>query len=267
MLQVRLLGTFRVLRDGTRISCELGRSGRNLASFLFAFPGRPHRRERLADLFWPGLEPERSRAALNSAIWRLRKAIGCEPASCGGLNLLSVGSEIVLEPKDWLEIDTRLFETNIQRLVKRENSSIEASHRTALHDSLDQYEGPFLDGEDADWILEERERLHSLFVGAAKVLVKYYGCIGSYDEGIALTRKVLVFDPYRESAMRNLLVLLALNDQRAEAIQAYNRWQASLKGELGVDPMPATIQLANELRASKTDKEFLAIKGRFFSAS
>ena len=36
-----------------------------------------------------------------------------------------------------------------------------------------RYEGPFLDGEDAEWILEERERLHSLFIQSAMIMVRH----------------------------------------------------------------------------------------------
>ena len=73
MLNVGLLGVFRVAGVDNRTWSELGPAGRGLASFLFTYPGRPHRRERLADLFWPELDAERARRALNSAIWRLRK--------------------------------------------------------------------------------------------------------------------------------------------------------------------------------------------------
>jgi DNA-binding SARP family transcriptional activator len=267
VLQVRLFGTFRVLLNGSPIHFDLGRSGSNMASFLFAFSGRAHRRERLADLFWPELEPERSRAALNSALWRLRKAISREPASSGGGNVITHGSDIILEPKDWLEIDTRLFEANVNQLMKCAHSLVDAPLQKELHQHLNQYVGPFLDGEDADWILEERERLHSLFVGAATALARCYGHESSYEDGIALIRKVLAFDPYRESALRSLLVLLSLNDQRAEAIQVYNRWKTSLKCELGVDPMPATVQLVNDLRVCQTDEEFDVIKDRLFGVS
>ena len=97
MLSVGLLGVFRVAGVDNRTWSELGPAGRGLASFLFAYPGRPHRRERLADLFWPELDAERARRALNSAIWRMRKLLASEPGSAGGRNLLTIGTETILE--------------------------------------------------------------------------------------------------------------------------------------------------------------------------
>ena len=105
MLSVSLLGVFRVSRIEPQIWSDLGSAGRGLASFLFAFPDRPHRRERLAELFWPELGEERSRRALNSAIWRLRKVLGAASESKGQINLRTIGSETVLERAAWLDID------------------------------------------------------------------------------------------------------------------------------------------------------------------
>jgi hypothetical protein len=50
MLHVQLLGSF-ALQSGLRpLRSELGANGRRLASYLFSFPNRAHRRERLIDL-------------------------------------------------------------------------------------------------------------------------------------------------------------------------------------------------------------------------
>ena len=53
MFEAALLGGVSFAIDGTRIKSDLGKPGRLLACYLLTFPGRPHRRERLADLFWP----------------------------------------------------------------------------------------------------------------------------------------------------------------------------------------------------------------------
>jgi DNA-binding SARP family transcriptional activator len=262
VLQVGLFGSFRVKVDGVAIHCELGRSGRNMASFLFAFAGRPHRRERLADIFWPGLDPERSRAALNSAIWRLRKMIEHEPASHRQANVHTVGSQVILEHAAWIDIDTHSFEKSVRQCLA--SPIPDAPIRKALRGALDRYDGAFLDGEDADWILEERERLHSLFVRAAFHLMRSYGLAGSYEEAIQWARRILSFDPYRESAMRALLVLLSLNDQRAEALRTYARWSETLKRELDVEPMPATVQLLDRLRGCRSSEEFETVRDEAF---
>src|ERR1700759_5549420 len=85
---------------------DRGPAGRRLAGFLFTFPDRPHRRERLIDLFWPELDVERGRRAMNSAVWRLRKLLASAPEYKEGLGLRTVGPETILERTPWLDIDT-----------------------------------------------------------------------------------------------------------------------------------------------------------------
>jgi DNA-binding SARP family transcriptional activator len=126
MLNVGLLGVFRVAGVDNRTWSELGPAGRGLASFLFTYPGRPHRRERLADLFWPELDAERARR--DSAIWRLRKLLASEPESGGGDSLQTVGSETVLAPAPWLDIDASALE-HAATLVLKQSSVLDDGWR------------------------------------------------------------------------------------------------------------------------------------------
>ena len=113
---------------------------------------------------------------------------------------------------------------------------------------LYRYEGPFLDGEDAEWILEERERLHSLFIQAAIIIVRHLGLCAHYHEAILLARHALRFDPYREELVRHLLTLLALDERRIDAIRYYDHWIGMIRKELGISPLPATRAIIDEIR-------------------
>jgi DNA-binding SARP family transcriptional activator len=168
MLSVRMFGAFSISIDGQRLAEDVGPAGRQLCGYLIEFMGRVHRRERLADQFWGHLD--RARAALNTALWRLRKLLSRDPRSQGGQNLRSYGSEVVLEPAPWLDVDTHSFDAAMKDLFDPRISAQAPTRLSMLEAAIDHYAGPFLDGEDADWILEERERLHSLYVRAASEL-------------------------------------------------------------------------------------------------
>src|SRR5260370_40272959 len=106
-----------------------------------------------------------------------------------------------------------------------------------------------MDGDDADWILEERERLHSTYVRAASELVRSYGSLQRFDEAIATARRILSVDPFRESVHRDLAVLLVLSGQRVAALHHYDRLTPMFRKELGIDPMPETLLLCREIRS------------------
>jgi DNA-binding SARP family transcriptional activator len=266
MLSVGLLGVFRVAGVDNRTWSELGPAGRGLASFLFAYPGRPHRRERLADLFWPELDAERARRALNSAIWRLRKLLASEPGSGGGRNVLTIGTETVLERAPWLDIDACALHEAATLALRQPCALREPQTLNRITAVLHRYEGPFLDGDDGDWILEERERLHSLFLRTATMVVCRLGAVGLYHDAIALARRALRFDPYREELVRNLMTLLALDERRCEAIQYYQNWSKSLKAELDIAPLPTTRGVLDEIRGLQSAEGFQTLHARLTGA-
>jgi len=262
MLSVGLLGVFRVGGANIRAWQELGPAGRGLASFLFTYPGRRHRRERLADLFWPDLDTERARRALNSAIWRLRKLLATQPESGGGQNLQTLGSETVLYNALWLDVDIWALQDIAARVLKDPAILIDPHQLDSITSILQRYEGPFLDGDEGDWILEERERLHSMFLRLSTITVRSLGAAGLYHQAISLARHALRFEPFREELVRHLLVLLALDEQRYEAIRTYRIWSKMLAHELDIAPLPTTRGVMEEIHLLDSAKGFERLRER-----
>lgn len=246
MLNVQLLGGLSVFLDDRRLALELGASGRLLAGYLFEFSARPHRRERLMD-FWHDLEPARARAALNTAIWRIRRTLALEPQSGGGCNLISRRGEIVLEPAHWLSIDTHTFDKSLGSAPRA--AVLDPDQTARLEYAVGAYAGPFLDGDEGDWVVEERERLHSLYVRALGDLVRSYALKGEYEKAITAAKRILCVDKFRESVQRQLMLLLFMNDQRVDAIRHFVRWRDTLQEELNIKPMPQTLALAELMRS------------------
>lgn len=261
---VRMLGVLSVSVDGKRINDDLGHTGRLLSGYLFEYVDQVHRRERLVEMFWGRLDPDRARAAFNTALWRMRKLLAREPDSHGGQNLRTTGSEIILEAAPWMTIDTHCFASAVKDRIDPQSVADIASRVAVLESAIRNYNGPFLEGEDADWILEERERLHSLYVRAESELVRCYGYNERYEDAIAAARRILVADPFRESVFRSLALLFVLNGQRGDALRLYDRWRSSFRAELGIDPMPQTMRLADDIRSGRIFENMDTLKEQFF---
>jgi DNA-binding SARP family transcriptional activator len=251
MLNIQLFGGLSLYVDDRRVPLDLGASGRLLVGYLFEFPGRAHRRERLADHFWPGLDAERARGALNTAIWRLRKILALEPRSEGGRNLVCNRGEIALELAPWLAVDTHAFDRSVGGA--RLGAVLDADEALGLERAIAHYFGPFMDGDDGDWVIEERERLHSLYVRALGDLVRSYALAGQYDKAIAAARRILSVDKFRESVQRQLMLLLFVNDRRVEALRHFSRWEGILRRELNIKPMPQTEALASAIASCEPE--------------
>lgn len=247
MITVSMLGRMSVAVDNKRVALTFGPRGRLLTGYLFEFPGRVHRREQLSDMFWDECSPAQARAALNTALWRLRKVLALDPESRRAECLHSSGDEIVFEPNPTLRIDTHLFDGAVNaalgRVVDRESDERAA----CLEHAAAGYAGSFLDGDDADWVIAERERLHSLYVRCLCELMRAHASRDDYEPAIAAARRVLAADQFRETVMRSLAILLFLNGQRAQAIDELTRWQTALRNQVGVVALPETRELRGAL--------------------
>src|SRR5262245_32612795 len=101
MITVSMLGPMSGKVEDRRMALTFGPRGRLLAGYLFQFPGRVHRREQLSDMFWEDSPPKQARAAMNTALWRLRKLLALDRQSRRCECIHSSGDEIVLESVPW----------------------------------------------------------------------------------------------------------------------------------------------------------------------
>ena len=97
MLEVRLLGQFRVTLDGKTVEIA-SRPAQSLFAYLILNPSTEHRREKLAGLLWPDSSESNARNNLRQALWRIRKAIGDEGEAEGGF-LLADSFTLAFNPK------------------------------------------------------------------------------------------------------------------------------------------------------------------------
>lgn len=247
MLNVTLFGGAFFSVNGTVLKSDLGPAGRLLACYLFEFNGRVHRRERLADLFWRDIDPDRARSAMNTAIWRIRKILDLGSKGAAR-HLITIGDDVILEQSPAIQIDTHFLQNASRRVLSLPECDIlDDGDVQAISRAVDDYAGPFMDGYDDDWVLQERERLHCLFVRGAYELMRTAAMQGQYEVALDFGRRILAMDPLRESIQREVMLLLALNGQRADAIRTYQRLIVLLKSELGIEPMPGTKQLYGDI--------------------
>jgi DNA-binding SARP family transcriptional activator len=243
MLDVSMLGRMSITSDEGRVTLTFGPRGRLLAGYLFQFPDRAHRREFLVDLFWQDVPEQQARAAMNTALWRLRKVLALDSHDRKGRCLCSTGDEIVLERKPWMRIDTHSFDEAVRPALGSRDDGDDACRAGVLEGAAARYGGAFLDGDGEDWVIAERERLHALYVRSLCELMRIHAAHGDYESAISAARRVLAVDQFRETVMRALAILLVLNGQRAEAIDALTRWQLALRKQVGVGPVPETLEL------------------------
>ena len=152
-LEISLLGELRVLSCGQPCALPASRKARALLAFLAA-TGRPHRRERLCELFW-GL-PFDPKASLRWALSKLRKVVDAP-----GRTRIVADRERVHLDLDGVDVDVRSVHARLRQVSGPMALPIAVAELEAMAERLDAVPLDGLDGageEEFDfWLRAERE--------------------------------------------------------------------------------------------------------------
>lgn len=242
---LRLLGGFE-LRRGGRPTAVGSRKARALLAYLAMRRGQPVARDGLTALLWPDTAPAAGRQSLRQALLLLRRALGP-----GGIES-RCGGDLVLPRDPRLEVDVERFEQATRPTAFGHDVASESG--TALAARL--YRGELLAGiELADagpfeeWLATERSRLCDLADQALAHLDRAAERRGDLRAAAQLAERRLQLDDLSEGAARRLAALLARGGLRSRALVTLERLAERLAAELGTPPEPATLLLAERLRA------------------
>lgn len=248
-LQLNLLGGFTAMLDQQPVTKFRSAKARALLAYLAAQPQREHPRTTLATLFWGDLPESAAKTNLRIELSNLHKALADHPALVIERN--SVCFHPVAATVDLIDFQRVL--TALRTLpVERQRAQ-----RHELAAALALYQGEFLSGftvADAagfdEWRVMTQEQLHEQAMGALTQLQQSYAEAADWGNLATVARRQLALAPWQESAHRHLIQALAAQGQRSTALEQYERCAAILRAELGVEPTPATQELAARLRSN-----------------
>jgi DNA-binding SARP family transcriptional activator len=248
-LCIHLLGPFEVLRDGQLIASREWRSQqtRAILKVLVTRHGHVVTADQLLDLLWPDEEPEAARRRLHVRVSQLRRALGPDDAAA---YVLTVEGGYTVNPEADCWIDTWEFESQTGRARRCQEAGDLDQAIAAYEMAHSLYRGDFLE-EDlyADWTFAERERLRERFLTMLTELAECYAQQGRYRRAVARCHDVLAADPWREAVYVRLMLYHYYAGEQVQALRAYERCRQVLADELDVEPLPATVTLAEQIRA------------------
>ena len=253
-LLLRLLGPFQMYIDGQDHSSDF-RTRKELAllAYLAAEAGRTHRREILAELFWPERPEGYARTNLRQALYGLRKAIGDSD-----LPYLRITDDQVEFKADYANcLDVEVFTSRYQSTLLHPHAKLTTCPECAraLQEAVSLYRGDFLvdvsmPGSQSfqEWVIFQREQYHRLLLNSLHILSEYFQQDGDFDRAHNYAWRYVNEAPLEEAAHRQLMNLLALNGQRSAAIEQFHACRKILQAELGIEPSAETVELYNRIR-------------------
>jgi adenylate cyclase len=234
-LQIRLLGTPEISLHGAPVTGLRSVKARALLFYL-AVSATPQSRAALATLLWGDFPDSAARSNLRKALHYLRSHLE---------GYLAIERDRVgLSPDADCWVDVAEFDAALQEGTE-----------SSLQRAMELYRGDFLEGfyvRDAldfeGWWLAERARLRELMLDSLHGLANRRARLGDLEGAIALTRRFLELEPWREEAHRRLMGWLALNGQRSAALAQFEACRQVLEEELAVEPAAETIALYEQIR-------------------
>lgn len=247
-LIAHLLGPFRIsLNDDPVVNWPSGR-GRALLKYLLVQHTRPTPRDVLMELLWPEADPDDARNSLNVAMHGLRQAF----RSITDRPIVLFQREDTtyrLNPELTIWLDVVEFERHIAAGRRAEEESLFADAVASYEQAASLYQGDFM-AEDPyeDWPMLRREQLRLAYLDALERLGQIYFSQGQYGACATLCQHILARDNCREDAHCRLMRCYSRQGQHHLALRQYQACVKALSDELGVEPLAATVRLADQIR-------------------
>ena len=265
-LKVQTLGPFRLWRGEEEAPAQewTRKKARQLFHFLLTHRDTLLEREQITEMLWPDLDPEAGLRDFKIAYSALSRVL--EPdreRNAPSAYVTRDGTRYGLRREADVSLDVARFEQLIaegdrvftgdqafadDRAFGDDRQSALEAYRRALC----LYQGEYLQEYPyAEWALEERERLLTLYLRTGERLAAALVAQEAWDEAIDVCQGLLARDDCWEPAYRALMVAYAHKGNRTQALRAYQRCVAQLDAELGVMPTADTEQVHEAIIAGR----------------
>jgi DNA-binding SARP family transcriptional activator len=221
--KVQLFGEPKAIVDNKEHRFQPSRRYQCLA--YLAYIGSRVSREKLADVFWSHTDSQAARRNLRKVLFEAKNLEWAK------------GFDHDEQGASWqVETDVAAFE--------------EAVKQKQWSEAVRLYIGSFLDGLQSNdgaefdaWLEQERLRLEDLYQEAAEQYAEILERQGKLNEAIVFLKQLLARDALNETLHRQIMRLEFKQGNSEAALEQFERCREVLQKELGVEPLPETLEL------------------------
>ncbi|MDX2302700.1 MAG: bacterial transcriptional activator domain-containing protein [Microscillaceae bacterium] len=250
-ISVFCLGNFSVcIKEHSEEIQNWGRD-KTLQLFQFLITHRHHRglhKEKIIDRLWDDLDMEAGERDFKVALHGIHKILEPERKRNADPHFVRRQGPVYRLHREAIWLDVDVFEQLISegnRLFSQEDTEAAILY---FQKAIELYRGDFLpDRLYEDWSSSERERLQLLALGAIIQLAELL-LDKNPLESIHLTQKALLIDPVWEDAYRIQMKAYLRKGNRPLAIRTFQQCTKVLEDEFGIEPLPETKKLFQEIK-------------------
>ena len=228
-LDIRLFGHATITLDGVPVKFAKRSTTLAMIAYLVLKRGHPVSREALAYLMFPEADEATALAELRRYLYRANKSL--------------------ISPVPWIAVDTETVRWNAEggAFVDVLEFDRLSADPHGWERAAELYAGDLLADLYEDWVLAERELLRSQYLTVLKGLLDKHRADRRFESAIGDAKRILLTDPWREDALRELVALRYESGDTSGALAEYEGFAKRLRDELDVAPMPETVALRQSI--------------------
>lgn len=252
-----LFGSFEVWCGGERVPAEAWRTRKHAAllKILLSERGRVVPADCLIEWLWPDLPPQSGQANLHVGVSLLRRVLEPElerPVASSHILTRHPGYLFNPSPGCWIDVDEFRARLSNAEAHLREGEPAQAIR--AYEAAANLYRGDYLaDDPYEDWAIGPRERVREEYLEALGKLGSLNLAAGDGAAALSWAQHALALDPCREEAHRQAMRACYALGHQADALRQFERCREILLEELGVEPMPRTLVLYQQILSGQAE--------------
>lgn len=236
-LEFGVLGPLQVLADGRAL--VLGRKGmRGLLAMLVLEANRVVPIDEIVDRIWADDPPATARTIVHGYVSKLRKMLEeADPTGSAAILTTPPGYQLSVDP--W-----RLDLHRARQLVSSARGKPAPMRAGLLREALGLWRGQVLADVPGNPITTDLDELR---MSAVEERIEAELELGRHLELVGELRQLVTEHPFRERLVAHSMRALYRSGQRADALEAYQRFHRRAVEELGIDPGPDLRQLHEQV--------------------
>jgi len=241
LVNVTLFGRSEISVNGTVIPDAEWKTKKvkSFLEYLLLNSGNTISKEQLTEVLWPESDSRSGIASQRTALYHLRKTLAKYGAEVAGDNafVYEIPEGLQIRRNDFLELDMHEFLRLNGSLSLHDdiNTQMEDKQVKLLERMLFLYKGDLMENSEyGDMVINERERLKSIFMGACCKLSAIYIKREELLKAEETLRRAAAAEPYSENICLEQLRLYMLQGRKSKAVKLYYSFKNRLEQELGI---------------------------------
>jgi DNA-binding SARP family transcriptional activator len=242
MLEIHLLGNLGLWRDGIALPVKT-QAMAELLCYLVLHPKALRRESVASDLWGEQTTTGNALKKLRQQLWVLRSWLSEHQLHEMKLHECENHDSLQLEVAANVKID--VYQLHDAGRLLNLGLAIQESQLMVFEQATLMAGHELLEGNRAEWVLQERERYRDLMGSILERLIAVCQERGCWDKAREYLQKALQLEPTRESVHYQAIDLHAKQGDVVGAIRQFERCAKALKEAFGVEPCAATRALLN----------------------